>query len=129
MERLIHYVSVRLNKEILDWESEIEQDKRKLAAKTCKCIGACSSNTEEIDEFKNCVAECEIVMNTAMDELKSRLNNIQNELQTCIQTCSPKTANSEDDELRVCLNKCSDVVSTKMIEMRQISKDIIKKYV
>ena len=129
MESLIQEISDRLHKERLEWEAEIEQDQKNLAAKTYECIGACFRKPGSMEESNHCAAECQVGMNKAMSKLQTRLNNMQNQLQTCMQSCGLKSANAEDDELRGCLNKCADDVSAKLMEMKQISKDIINKYI
>lgn len=129
MESLIKDISDRLHKERLDWESEIEQDQKNLAAKTYECIGACFRKPGTMEDSNVCAAECQVGMNKAMNKMQNRLNNMQNQLQNCMQACGLKSASAEDDELRVCLNKCADDVSTKLMEMKQISKDIINKYI
>ncbi len=101
MDTFLLEIGRQLQEESNALTSFVEPEHKQLAVRTYECMAAC---------------------------FRSPAAAIQNNFQSCMQTCALKVVQDDGDQLRTCVAACHQATVKSFAETRSVIKELIAKY-
>lgn len=128
MDTFLQEIGRQLQEESNALISFVEPEHKQLAVRTYECMAACFRSPASADECQACATRCNSGIQQFQQDLEMHVKAIQNNFQSCMQTCALKIAQDDGGELRTCVTACHQATVQSFAETRGIIKELIDKY-
>lgn len=128
MDTFLQEIGRQLQEESNALTSFVEPEHKQLAVRTYECMAACFRSPAAADECQACATRCNLGIQQFQQDLEMHVKAIQNNFQSCMQTCALKVVQDDGDQLRTCVAACHQATVKSFAETRGIIKELIAKY-